>query len=96
MSFKSYHPSKQNSESDNNNHHYNGNNHVHIKYAPIKIIDNKVGNSEERRKYPQLNLRFHPIDETTVIFKFNLDTSRSHCYNTIEFPSIINSISLFK
>lgn len=79
MSFKSYHPSKQNSESDNNNHHYNGNNHVPIKYAPVKIIDNKMG--EERRKYPQLNLRFHPIDINTVLNCLDLDTTRSHCYN---------------
>ncbi|CAK63204.1 unnamed protein product (macronuclear) [Paramecium tetraurelia] len=64
MSFERYHPSKLNMESNDNNHHHNGNNHVHLKYAPVKIIHNDIANSEERRKYPQLNLRFQPADET--------------------------------
>ncbi|CAD8120078.1 unnamed protein product [Paramecium sonneborni] len=64
MSFGRYYPSKLNTESSDNNHHLNGNHHVHIKYAPIKIIHNDIANNEERRKYPQLNLRFQTIDET--------------------------------
>ncbi|CAD8106221.1 unnamed protein product [Paramecium sonneborni] len=63
MSFGRYHPSKQNFESDNNHCNQNGNNHVRLKYAPIKIIQNKVGNNQEKRKYPPLNLRFQPADE---------------------------------
>ncbi|CAD8103087.1 unnamed protein product [Paramecium sonneborni] len=64
MSFERYHSSKQNFESDNNHCNVNGKNHVHLKYAPIKIIHNKVvGNSEEKQKYPQLNLRFQPAEE---------------------------------
>lgn len=58
MSFERYHPSEKNSESDHNNHNHNGRNHITRKYAPVRIIDNAIGNSEERRKYPQLNLRF--------------------------------------
>ncbi|CAD8208479.1 unnamed protein product [Paramecium octaurelia] len=64
MSFERYHPSKLNMESSNNNHHHNGNSHVHVKYAPIKIIHNDIVNNEERRKYPQLNLRFQLSDES--------------------------------
>ncbi|CAD8095285.1 unnamed protein product [Paramecium primaurelia] len=66
MSFEPYHSSKQNFQSDNNYCYHNGNNHVRLKYAPIKIIHNKVGDSDEKRKYPPLNLRFQPADEITT------------------------------
>ncbi|CAK66989.1 unnamed protein product (macronuclear) [Paramecium tetraurelia] len=64
MSFERYHPSKLNMESSDNNHHHNGNGHVHVKYAPIKIIHNDIVSNEERRKYPQLNLRFQLSEES--------------------------------